>query len=252
MNSIQKHIQAYYRSLYASAEPRPLSALPILSGSDLARFLGYPDQVIREIPESFWSRFHPCGYPLYLIRPEPNDRVLNLGSGVGIDGLSLLLTHEFPLHVVNLDLVEEALTEGAKCTTSIIGAARGKPHDSTVQWVCADAERLPFSDDTFRWVILNGVLNLFSYKEGLLRDVLRVLTPGGGLVGADLCVLEPVPAYFADEPDAWAWCMSGACTADSLTDLFQRSGFSSILLEPAETLEMFYGITFSCRKRGSG
>lgn len=248
MRTIREHVRDYYQSLYAPAGHRPQASVPILAGKDLAGSLGYPSHLLDSIPESLWRQFFPCGYPLSFIHPTPHDRILNLGSGVGVDALMILLLHDFPVHVVNMDVVESVLHEGADTFAPIERGGQWARTESRAHWVCAEGERLPFADQVFHWVVLNGVLNLFSAKEVLLQDILRVMMPGGGLTGADLCCAVTVPDYFAEEPDAWAWCMSGACTEVSLGNLFSRCGFSSVALKPAENPDMFYRVTFSCRK----
>ncbi len=245
---IQEHVRSYYRLLYGASGPRPRASLPVLAGKELARSLGYPTQPLDSIPDSLWRQFHPCGNPLPLIRPAPQDRILNLGSGIGIDALCLLLCHDLPLQVVNLDVVDTVLLEGAKSIPGIHAFSQGTSPASSIQWICGDAEHLPFADGVFHWVSLNGVLNLFSRKEYLLREILRVTASGGYLVGADLCCSDPLPEYFADEPDAWAWCMSGACTLETLTHQLLRAGFYPADVQPAEIPDMFYRTTFSCRK----
>lgn len=246
MRDIRSHVLTYYKSLYAPSGQRPRACVPILAGKDLARSLGYPPAVLESVPEELWKQFFPCGYPLSLMRPSPHDRILNLGSGAGIDALTIVLTRDIPLEVVNLDAVESVLKEGAGSLRAIM-AQRTKP-PALAHWICADGEQLPFVDGVFQWVVLNGVLNLFPDKTELLRDIRRVLHPAGWLVGADLCSRDKVPDYFADEPDAWAWCLSGACTESSLAAILTASGFESIEIRPTEEPDLFYSVTFSSRK----
>lgn len=248
MNRIGQHVRRYYRSLYAACGPRPKSSVPILSGKELARSLGYPPLAAALIPSSLWRQFHPCGNPLPALKPSEGDRILNLGSGVGVDALMLMLTHPLRLRLVNMDVVEAVLHEGSAGCARLLGNARRPGGSGTVQWVCGDAEKLPFKAATLDWVILNGVLNLFPSKEALLREIVRVLSPGGSLVGADLCRTQALPDYFKDELDAWAWCMSGACTEAMLEGLFAEAGFSTVSLEPAEAPDQLYRIVFACRK----
>ncbi len=200
------------------------------------------------IPSSLWQRFYPCGNPLPAIKPNPHDRILNLGSGAGVDAFMLMLTQSLPLHLINLDVVEAILHQGSHACATLTPGSRGPVPTSTMDWVCGDALDLPFADATLHWVILNGVLNLFPSKGTVLMEIGRVLIPGGTLVGADLCCTEPLPGYFEEELDAWAWCMSGACTKADLEELFLQTGFSEVTLSAAEPLDQFYRLTFAARK----
>jgi len=117
-----------------------------------------------------------------------------------------------------------------------------------LHWVCGDGDQLPFQPESFQWVIMNGVLNLFPDKASLLKEVSRILSPAGQLVGADLCTEGPLPDYFHEERDAWAWCMSGACTEDRLCGLLQEAGLEEIRLHGEEDCDMFHRVTFCGRK----
>jgi ubiquinone/menaquinone biosynthesis C-methylase UbiE len=70
--------------------------------------------------------------------------------------------------------------------------------------VDASVEALPFPDGSFDVVVSNGVLNLVPDKDLALREIARVLRPGGRFAAADLLVIEDVPANVLADPDAWA------------------------------------------------
>ena len=72
---------------------------------------------------------------------------------------------------------------------------------ATVQ--LAAAEDLPFSDASFDLVISNGTLNLVPDKPRALRELRRVLRPGGRLHFADI-VRSAGPPEEAGDPDAWS------------------------------------------------
>jgi demethylmenaquinone methyltransferase/2-methoxy-6-polyprenyl-1,4-benzoquinol methylase len=97
---------------------------------------------------------------------EPRD-VLDLCCGTGDIAL------RFRARVVGVDFTEEMLR---------VAAARG---NSEVSWIRADALRLPFVDESFDAVSVGyGLRNLSDIEQGL-REVLRVLRPGGKFVSLD-------------------------------------------------------------------
>ena len=62
---------------------------------------------------------------------------------------------------------------------------------------CADAEALlPWATDTFDAVVLTGVIHHFCRPESALREIERVLSPGGKLIIADACFFPPVRELF--------------------------------------------------------
>jgi SAM-dependent methyltransferase len=237
---IKAHVEKYYSRFYRQEQGRHL---PIKTGKDLAASLGYPLDNLRFVPEEHWEKFIPCGNPLPHLRPAAGERILNLGCGASIDSYALSGTVGVPVSVVGMDVVHEIMARAMDLTS------RQHFGESTLCWVCGDGEQLPFRDESFNWVITNGVLNLFPDKPILLGQIHRILKPTGRFVCADLCSGSTLPDYFHDEPDSWAWCMSGACTEQDLTDLIDQSGFELIHFSREEEVDLLYRVTFACRKR---
>ena len=97
---------------------------------------------------------------------EPRD-VLDLCCGTGDIAL------RFRARVVGVDFTEEMLR---------VAAAR---EHSKISWIRADALRLPFADNSFDVVSVGyGLRNLADIEQGL-REVWRVLRPGGKFVSLD-------------------------------------------------------------------
>jgi arsenite methyltransferase len=243
-NRIKHHVRDYYADLFAKGSTAP-ATLPIRSGKALAAELRYPEALLGLISDEHWDLFAPCGNPLPHVRCTRGQKVLNLGCGAGIDSLALALLHP-EIHVVGLDVVREIVHEAhRRCRTSL-------PVHASPSWVCGDGEVLPLCDQCFDAVVMNGVFNLFSDKQRLLKELHRVLRPHGQLVIADLAAAAPLPEYFADEADAWAWCMSGALTPAQLHDLLQLSGFAEIGLHQEEDGDMFARVMAVCRRTEEG
>ena len=66
-----------------------------------------------------------------------------------------------------------------------------------VSWREADAEALPYEDESFDAVLCQFGLMLFLAPEAALREMKRVLKPGGNLAVAVFGSLEDLPAYAA-------------------------------------------------------
>jgi SAM-dependent methyltransferase len=197
---MKRHAQKYYEQLYRGEKG---AGFPGLGGRILAVELGYPAGIIDGFPDEIWKEFLSCGNVLPFLHPKPRERVLNLGCGAGVDSIALKLLAGDQFAVVNLDVAALALLN-----------ARGRSKrffpGFEFEFVCADGDSLPFKSNSFEWIILNGVFNLFPEKGELIVELNRVLKPDGVVAGADLCRRAMLPDYFASEPDAWAWCMSGA------------------------------------------
>jgi arsenite methyltransferase len=236
---IRSHIRKYYTRFFQQGQQR---GLPVQTGRSLARALGYPIECLDFVQEEDWRRFIPCGNPLPFLSPAAGDRVLNLGCGIGVDSYALCSAHSAPVDIIGMDVVFGILREVGRLSSLC------KHHGATLHWVCGDGLHLPFLPESFEWVIMNGVFNLFPEKNALLREVRRALKPSGRFVCSDLCRTIPLPDYFIEEPDSWAWCMSGAPTEEELGALIDESSFELLGLIKEEEEDMLYRVTFTCRK----
>jgi arsenite methyltransferase len=239
---IKQHIHAYYESLYAQGHVCPPHLPMLASGKSLAKRLGYPLHLLGGLADDYWELFAACGNPLPFIKAGAGQWVLNLGCGAGIDSFSIGAIHEYKVRVVGLDLVAGILQK-AQHVLSTLPQPPG-----ALSLVCGDGEQLPYQSQTFDWVCMNGVFNLFPNKSKLLLEVRRVLKPGAQLVVVDLCSDAALPEYFDGELDAWAWCMSGALPEEAIRDLLAKADLDDIRLSCQETGEMFHRVVFNCRR----
>jgi ubiquinone/menaquinone biosynthesis C-methylase UbiE len=277
---IRQHIQAYYARLF-NGHTAPSTKLPIPLGKDLAQSLLYPLDALLDLPDRLWEHFLPCGNPLHYVRPSAGDSILNLGSGAGIDSIALARVCKSPIHIVNLDVVSQALVQ-SRAALSELGVSgfdsyrspmplRGtsnnqkaqgdrfstrnpkletrKPSEqSRMSFVCGDGSCLPFHPATFDWILMNGVLNLFPDKQKLLTEIRHTLKGGGRLVVMDLCASAELPEYFEGELDGWAWCMSGANTKSQLIELVESAGLSLKVFSENEEMDLLYRMGFLAQK----
>jgi ubiquinone/menaquinone biosynthesis C-methylase UbiE len=237
---MKKHIRQYYEQLYQGEKGARVRQL---GGKSLAVELGYPEGIMGSLPDEIWESFLPCGNVLPYLRSKPGDRVLNLGCGAGADSIILKLYIGVQLTIVNLDTAFPVLKKVRGVTERFFPGIE-------FELVCADGESLPFEENCFDGIILNGVFNLFVEKSPLIFELYRVLKPGGLVAGADLCRRTILPDYFASEPDAWVWCMGGALTQDELNAAFESCRFTKLDLLSEHMDEYFDRMIFSFRKGG--
>ncbi|MDF0580969.1 class I SAM-dependent methyltransferase [Bradyrhizobium yuanmingense] len=104
---------------------------------------------------------------------EQDDQVLDIGCGHG-RSLMELAARAPRGHIVGLDLSELMIEIAAQRNRSLIEAAR-------VELVLSTAESLPFPDGVFDKVQCVHVLYFWKDIETSLREIARVLKPGGRL-----------------------------------------------------------------------
>ena len=107
---------------------------------------------------------------LDFIRLKPK-RILDLGAGTGRFSGALLKRYRMA-ELVALDIAPAMLAQ-----TRSRGSWLRRP-----ACICADAEQLPFADDSFDFIFSNLMLQWCTDLEGTLAELRRVLAPGGLLM----------------------------------------------------------------------
>jgi SAM-dependent methyltransferase len=170
------------------------------TGRSLARMLGYADEWLAGIPEASIESFAGTGNPLSaqpssLGALQPGDRIVDVGCGAGIDSLIAARMVAPSGLVLGVDMTPAMLEKA-------IRAAAETPV-TNVEFRLGYAEALPVEDGWADVVISNGVLNLVPDKPAALREMGRVLKPGGRLQIGDILVERAVPDSAKSKIDLW-------------------------------------------------
>jgi arsenite methyltransferase len=182
------------KKTYASVSEQPERDFIFPTGRAWAEDLDYPDE-LANVPESAVESFAGVANPWQLGRLSPGERVLDLGSGAGTDSLVAAQMVGERGHVTGIDMTPAMLAK-ARAATAEMGL-------SNVEFVEAEAERLPFADESFDVVISNGVIDLIPDKDAVFAELHRVLVPGGRLQIADVTIQNPVSAEGRRNIDLW-------------------------------------------------
>lgn len=172
--AVRQGITEKYRKVAVS--PEGLFRYP--TGEASALGLGYPPHMLSAIPRRIRERFVGVGNPFALGPIRPGEVLLDLGCGTGFDALVAAQLVGPAGRVVGIDLSCEML--------AVAKAGQGETSFAQVAFLAAGVELLPFSDGSFDAALSNGVLNLIPDKPAAVREIFRILRPGGRLQACDI------------------------------------------------------------------
>jgi arsenite methyltransferase len=164
-----------------------------------------------------------CGNPTALAELKAGERVLDLGSGGGIDVLLSARRVGPTGFAYGLDMTDEML--------ALAERNRAEAGVENVRFLKGVIEAIPLPDQSVDVVISNCVINLSADKGQVLREAYRVLVPGGRFAVSDIVFLGQMPEAIRRDLEAWAGCISGALEEETYRRLLHEAGFSDISLE---------------------
>lgn len=189
-------LRRFVSEKYTEVANEPEKGFHFHNGRPLAAMLGYDFGEVDRLPPATVESFAGTGNPFSLGRLRPGETVLDIGCGAGFDTLQAAMQVGPSGRVTAVDMTDAMLdktrTGAAALGLTNIDVRRGF------------AEDLPTQDATIDVVISNGVINLCPDKMAVMREVHRVLKPGGRFQIADIIVHKEVPQDAKDDIDLWS------------------------------------------------
>ncbi len=217
-----KKLEREVKSMYQEVAVSTDAEFHFETGRDLAERLGYDPDTLTYVPDEAIDSFAGVGYYFDLAALEPRERVLDLGSGSGMDSFYAAMDVTETGSVTGVDMTPEQV---AKATDL---AADNGFHNVTFRE--GYIEELPFEDGSFDAVISNGVINLSAEKGRVFEEANRVLKPGGRLALSDIISERQLPESIKTDADLWAACIGGAEQTDDYTGSIEAAGFEVLEL----------------------
>ncbi|HEY8762391.1 MAG TPA: arsenite methyltransferase [Candidatus Dormibacteraeota bacterium] len=171
-----------------------------------------------------------CGNPTALAQLQPGEKVLDLGSGGGMDVLMSARRVGPEGHAYGVDMIDEML-QLAEANKARSGLANATFLKGTI-------EAVPLPAATVDVVISNCVINLAEDKGAVIREAYRVLRPGGRLAVSDMVELEPLAPEVKRAADAWAGCIAGTIPVADYSRLLVSAGFADPEIEIHQVTEV--------------
>jgi arsenite methyltransferase len=158
-----------------------------------------------------------CGNPTAVADLKSGERVLDLGSGGGIDVLLSARRVGPTGFAYGVDMTDEML-DLARDNLSNAGV-------SNVEFLKGTIEEVPLPDASVDVVISNCVINLSTDKPAVLQEMFRVLLPGGRIGISDVVADDNLSPADRAERGTYVGCIAGALSRTEYLDGLIEVGF---------------------------
>jgi SAM-dependent methyltransferase len=170
-----------------------------------------------DLPEEAVLASLGCGNPLAVAELREGERVLDLGSGGGIDVLLSARRVGATGFAYGLDMTEDMLDLARRNA-----AAAGT---TNVEFIHGHIEEIPLADETVDVVISNCVINLSIDKPAVLAEMYRVLVPGGRIGISDVVAEDHLTSADRAVRGSYVGCIAGALSRQEYLDGLDAVGF---------------------------
>jgi SAM-dependent methyltransferase len=184
----------------------------------------YADSETSDLPPEALAVSLGCGNPTALLKLEPGQVVLDLGSGGGIDVLLSAKRVGPTGKVYGLDMTDEML--------ALARENHRKADVHNVEFLKGTIEAIPLPANSVDVIISNCVINLSIDKDAVLREAFRVLKPGGRFAVSDVVVRGDVPDEIRRSMELWVGCIAGALQEHEFSEKLRTAGFHDVEIEP--------------------
>jgi arsenite methyltransferase len=206
---VQAHYAEYARS--SSACCTPINML-------------YTPETLQGLPNDIANFSAGSGNPLTIADLKPGENVLDLGSGGGLDCFLAAQKVGENGNVIGVDMTLDMLKR-ARTGAERLGL-------KNVEFREGFLEFLPVVDNSIDVVLSNCVVNLSPDKAAVMREVFRVLKPGGRIAISDILTNHPVSQAQREDNKDWCGCTSGALPVSEFEAILKQAGFVEIKLQP--------------------
>jgi arsenite methyltransferase len=208
------------REHYATAAKEVLAGGSCCSDSGKYGSLLYSTLEREELPDAAVMASLGCGNPLMVADLREGERVLDLGSGGGIDVLLSGRRVGPTGRAFGLDMTDEMLM--------LAGRNAAEAGATNVEFLKGQIEAIPLPAGSIDVVISNCVVNLAADKPAVFREIARVLRPGGRIGISDIVADDTLTAAERAERGSYAGCIAGALSVSEYRTGLEGAGLSDV------------------------
>lgn len=178
----------------------------------------YAEDETDELPEEAVLASLGCGNPLAVAELHEGERVLDLGSGGGIDVLLSARRVGRSGFVYGVDMTDDML--------ALARANAARADATNVEFLKGEIEAVPLPDAAVDVVISNCVINLSTDKTAVLTEMFRVLVPRGRIGVTDVVAEDHLSAGDRAAAGSYVGCIAGALSRAEYLDGLAAAGFA--------------------------
>ena len=164
-----------------------------------------------------------CGLPTQFAKIKQGDVVIDLGSGAGNDAFVARHQTGETGKVIGIDFTP-AMIDKARSNAELRGF-------NNVEFRQGDIEKMPVTSNIADVIVSNCVLNLVPNKDGVIKEIYRVLKPGGHFSISDIVLEGQLPKEIREAAEMYAGCVSGAIQKQVYLELIEANGFKNITVQ---------------------
>lgn len=164
-----------------------------------------------------------CGLPTQFAKIKKGDVVIDLGSGAGNDAFIARNETGETGKVIGIDFTP-AMIDRARQNNEVRGF-------NNVEFRQGDIEKMPVTANTADVIVSNCVLNLVPNKDGVIKEIYRVLKPGGHFSISDIVLEGQLPKEIREAAEMYAGCVAGAIQKQVYLEMIEANGFKNITVQ---------------------
>ena len=178
----------------------------------------------QELPDAAVLASLGCGNPTAVAELREGERVLDLGSGGGIDVLLSAKRVGPSGRAIGLDMTDEML--------ALAQRNAAEAGTTNVEFLKGHIEAIPLPADSIDVVISNCVINLAADKPAVFREIARVLRPGGRMGVSDIVADDSLTVEQRAERGSYVGCIAGALSFSEFEAGLTAAGLSDVSVTP--------------------
>jgi SAM-dependent methyltransferase len=191
---------------------------------DTAGVTFYSEMERGDLPDAAVLASLGCGNPIAVADLHPGERVLDLGSGGGIDVLLSARRVGPTGRAIGLDMTDEML--------ALAQRNAAEANATNVEFLKGHIEAIPLPAGSIDVVISNCVVNLAADKPAVFAEIARVLRPGGRIGITDIVADDSLTPDERAERGSYAGCIAGALSIGEFTRGLTDAGLTDVSLTP--------------------